>query len=95
MYINLLGLALCDYFSSPEPLGNFQLDLAQKKCFQIWLNGRQYPLDIYTTLQSYSLSISHNCRPLALRETGFPFLLSFIPDKESEIVICFDHKEMQ
>lgn len=55
MYINLLGLALCDYFSSPKPLRKFQLDLAQKKGFQIWLNGRQYPLDIYTTLQSYSL----------------------------------------
>lgn len=49
---------LGDYFSSPEPLGDFQLDLAQKKCFQIWLNGRQYPLDINTTLQSYSLDFA-------------------------------------
>lgn len=54
MYINLLG----DYFSSPEPLRDFQLDLAQKKGFQIWLNGRQYPLDINTTQQSYSLDFA-------------------------------------
>lgn len=65
---------LGDYFSSPEPLGDFQLDLAQKKGFQIWLNGRQYPLDINTTLQSYSLYSVYHLSQLKKVKSLFAFI---------------------